>query len=513
MPTLLPIFPDAMVDDGMAQRSELTRRQFLFVGAGAGAALQPVQRRRQPNIIVIVADDLGWGEVDAQEKQEIPTPHLLSLVRNGVRCTNGYVSAPVCSPSRAGLMTGRYQTRFGHEFNALGTQNNEPEIGLPLSEKTIADHLKGQGYVTGMVGKWHLGGAPRFHPLRRGFDEFFGFLHEGHFYVPPPYAGVVSMLHVTSLPEGAPADRVREGDYIFSSELGRTEDLYDAENPLLRGWEPVHESGYLTDALAREAAAFIDRHAAKPFFLHLPFNAPHCPLQAPPRYMEPFQQVADMRRRIFAGMVAALDAAVGTVLAKLREKRLEEDTLIVFLSDHGGNTKELTSSNAPFQGGKGSLLEGGIRVPFFLQWKGRLPAGRIYEHPVSALDILPTALGAAGGRSQPGNLDGVDLLPFLAGGSGTKPPHESLYWRYGENSAVRSGKWKLLRRPAAGGGARFALYDLAADAGETRDVASANPAVAARLQKQMIDYQSQMAEPLWRAKFNRPTNWPLDLIR
>ena len=488
----------------------MTRRSFLFAGAGAGALQAGLRQSRKPNVILIVADDLGWGELGSHNSRDIPAPNLLSLARNGTQFTNGYVSAPVCSPSRAGLLTGRYQTRFGHEFNALGVQNLEPGIGLPLSEQTLADHLKREGYVTGMVGKWHLGASRPFHPLRRGFDEFFGFLQEGHFYVPPPYPGVVSWLNVTSLPGGE--SRLQHGDYVFSSELGRTEDLYDDENPILRGWKPVRETGYLTDALVREAASFIDRHAGEPFFLYLPFNAPHCPMQSPPKYMEAFQGIGDIHRRIFAGMMSAMDEGVGTVLRKLREKHLEEDTLIIFLSDNGGNTKELTSSNAPLRGGKGSLYEGGIRVPFFVQWKGHIPAARAFAHPVIALDVVPTALAAAGAASLPNHLDGVNLLPFLTG-SKKAAPHDTLFWRSGDNIALRSGDWKLIRQGSQGGKAAFALYDLAKDIGETRDLAAGNPDQAARLQEQISRYNSQMVEPLWRTKFNRPLNWPLDLIR
>lgn len=483
---------------------KVTRRHFL---AGcAGAVMQP-GRRRKPNVILIVADDLGWGEVGSHDHQEIPTPNLLSLARSGVRFTDGYVSAPVCSPSRAGLLTGRYQTRFGHEFNPLGVQSLKPGIGLPLTEKTMADHLKGQGYATGMIGKWHLGASAPFHPLRRGFDEFFGFLQEGHFYVPPPYSGVVSWLNVTSLADGG--NRLKHGNYIFSTELGRTEDAYDDENPILRGWKPARETGYLTDALAREAAGFIDRHAGEPFFLYLPFNAPHCPMQVPPKYMEPFRQIGDIHRRIFAGMVYAMDEAVGTVLRKLREKDLEEDTLIVFLSDNGGNTKELTSSNAPLRGGKGSLYEGGIRIPFFMQWKGHIPAGRVFGHPVIALDVLPTALAAAGMASAPGNLDGVNLLPFLNSG---EAPHDGLFWRCG-GMAVRQGDWKLIRQARKQGEAQLELYNLAADMCETRNLAAERPETAARLQERMTQYNSRMAAPLWRTEFNRPLNWPLDLMK
>ena len=447
----------------------LSRRVFLAGSATAGLSAQA----RRPNIVIILADDLGHGECGFQGMNgDIPTPNIDSISSNGVRFTQAYVSAPYCFPSRAGLMTGRYQTRFGHEMNVVGVKNNAPGIGLPLSEKTMAGRLKAAGYSTACVGKWHLGGQAEYHPQRRGFDEFFGFLHEGHFYYPPPFRGAVTRLRTNEPP-------------------------YDEGNPVMRGSDPIEETAYLTDAFAREATAFIDRQsaAARPFFLYLPFNAIHSPMQAPVPLVRAFPRIQDEQRRLFAAMLAAMDRAVGVVLAKLRERGLENDTLIFFLSDNGGPAAELTSSNAPLRGGKGQLWEGGIRVPFCLQWKGRIQT-QTFEQPVIALDILPTALAAAGASAAPG-LDGRNLIPYLTGQAVTGPPHTTLFWRYGRNIALRKGKYKLLRQSQPQGDGPFQLFDLTVDQTESSDLSSALPDVAAELRRDMEQLNAAMKPPLW----------------
>jgi arylsulfatase A-like enzyme len=426
---------------------------------------------RQPNILIILSDDHGYADVGFHGCRDIPTPNLDSLARSGVRFSNGYVSGPYCSPTRAGLLTGRYQQRFGHEFNP-GTTDSE-NFGLPLSETTIADRLKSAGYVTGIVGKWHLGGAPRFHPQRRGFDEFFGFLGGGHPYFP------------------------------------------DQGAPIYRGTETVVEQKYLTDAFAREAVSFVERHKKDPFLLYLAFNAVHTPMHATDERLRQFASITDESRRKYAAMLTALDEGVGKVLDTLRAAGLERDTLIVFLSDNGGPTMPGTTINAsrndPLRGSKRTTLEGGIRVPFVLSWKGSLPEGVVYEQPVIQLDILPTVLAAAGVKPESvGKLDGVNLLPFVKGeSSGT--PHDALYWRLGEQSAVRRGDWKLVRydRTADDANARSdahteakvtqpRLYNLARDPSEKEDLATAHPEKVAELQSLWNSWADQLKEPLWR---------------
>jgi len=440
----------------------MKRRAFLRDTAGLlGASLAPSlpgvapqqpgsPPGRKPNIVLIVADDLGYANMGSQGLKDIPTPHIDSLAKNGVRFTNAYVSCPVCSPTRAGLMTGRYQQRFGHEFNPGPAEQADGNFGLPLSEVTLADRLKTLGYSTGAVGKWHLGYRPEFHPQKRGFDEFFGFLGGAH-----PY---------------------------FTAGSG---------NPILRGVEPVEEKEYLTEAFAREAGSFLDRRKNSPFFLYLAFNAVHAPMQAPERQLARFATLADPQRRTYAGMLGALDDAVGLVLAKLRQAGLEQNTLILFVSDNGGPTRVTTSRNDPLDGYKGQVLEGGIRVPFLMQWRGRLPAGRVYDRPVIALDIHPTVVAAAGG-TLPANLDGVNLLPHVTGDQQDEP-HQALYWRFGAQYAIRQGDWKLAKiaeEPPR-------LYNLARDIGESKDLAAVHPDKLRELEAAYSTWNRQLAAPRW----------------
>ena len=230
------------------------------------ALTMPAPAAERPNVVILLADDLGYGELGCQGNPEIPTPHIDSIARNGVRFTEGYVTAPNCSPSRAGLLTGRIRTRFGHEFNPIGARNEDPDAGLPLEQKTLANVLHDAGYATAAIGKWHLGGTAACHPLRRGFDEFFGFLHEGHFFVPPPYRGVTTMLRRKALPDGREGRWASpDGRLVLSTHMGHDEPPYDADNPILRGGQPVAENAYLTDALAREAGVAVGRSGGRTF--------------------------------------------------------------------------------------------------------------------------------------------------------------------------------------------------------------------------------------------------------
>ena len=264
-----------------------------------------------PNLIILLADDLGYGELGCQGNKEIPTPHIDGIAKRGVRFTQGYVTAPNCSPSRAGLLTGKYGTRFGHEFNPTGAKNEEPGFGLPLSQKTLADSLQKAGYVNGLIGKWHLGGTAPYHPFRRGFDEFFGFTHEGHYFVPEPWKGTTTWLRRSVLPGGGKGRRAFEKVIYSTHMVGGNEPDYDANNPIVRGSQPIQEEEYFTDAITRESIDFIDRHADKPFFLFVSYNAVHSPLQAADKYMNKFKHIEDIQRRIFAAMLANLDDSVG----------------------------------------------------------------------------------------------------------------------------------------------------------------------------------------------------------
>jgi len=406
---------------------------------------------RKPNILLIVGDDMGYADVGCHGCKDIPTPAIDALAKAGVRATSGYVSGPYCSPTRAGLLTGRYQQRFGHEFNP----GAGPELGLLVTETTLADRLKAAGYTTGMVGKWHLGSAAKFHPQQRGFQEFFGFLGGAHSY--------------------------------FNGK------------GVLRGTEPAGEKDYLTDAFGREAVAFIDRHQRTPFFLYLTFNAVHTPMEATDKYLARFPKIADKQRRTYAGMMAAMDDAIAAVMAKLRAANLEENTLVFFISDNGGPTMPGTTINAsrndPLRGSKRQTLEGGIRVPFIVQWKGRLPAGKTYDQPIIQLDIAATALAAAGVDIKPDwKLDGVNLLPYLDG-SNTKAPHDALYWRFGDMMALRQGDWKLVQYDKSG----RKLYHLGKDIGEADDLAAKDPDRVKTMTVLWDQWNAELVKPRWGA--------------
>ena len=447
----------------------------------------------RPNVVLIVVDDLGYGELGCYGGREIPTPNIDALAARGTRFTSGYVTAPFCAASRAALLTGRYQTRFGFEYNPIGAKNSMPGIGLPVAEKTIADRLRDSGYATGLVGKWHLGGTAEFHPQRRGFDEFFGFLHEGHYYVPGPWQGVTTWLRKKTLPDGGKGRwSSPDGRIVWSTQSGHNEHEYDTDNPLLRSSQPVDEKANLTDVFTREACDFIGRHQAQPFFLYLAYNAVHSPMQGADQYMKKFAHMEDIQRRIFAAMLSHLDDSVGQVLSKLRESGTEENTIVVFLSDNGGPTKELTASNTPLRGGKGELLEGGIRVPFIVSWKNHIPSGKEMGAPVTSMDATATALDLAKVASEKTKTDGVSLLPLLTG-QREQFSERPLFWRVGKQNAMRLGDWKLERS-----GKEWQLYDLAHDIGEATNLAPREPARVQQMSALWDKWNAEQIEPLWR---------------
>jgi arylsulfatase A-like enzyme len=410
----------------------------------------------RPNIIIFLADDLGYADLGCQGCKDIPTPHIDSLARNGVRFTDGYATHPVCAPSRAALMTGMYQHRFGFEHNPGPERFAAPNFGLPRSVPTLAEKLKAAGYATGMIGKWHLGFKEGLRPWERGFEYFFGFLGGARSYYP---------------------DNPREQDPL-----------------LCNGRIVTDEKEYLTDAFAREAVAFIDRSKDKPWFLYLAFNAVHAPLEATEKYISRLPNLSNTRR-VYGGMLVAMDDAVGRVLAKVRKLNQEQNTLIFLFSDNGGPTPQTTSRNDPLRGYKGQMFEGGIRVPFLMQWKGVVPGGKVYEKPVMAFDIYATVLAAAKipiSSDQP--LDGVNLIPFVTGQE-KGSPHEVLFWRSGLQHAVRMGDWKLVHDGRAGG--QEMLFNLAEDVGETRDLAGEKPEVLRQLGALYEQWDKQMMPPQW----------------
>lgn len=475
----------------LIQRLMIALLSILCICA-IGVRLATAAEAARPNVVLIVADDLGYGELGCYGGKEIPTPHLDALAAGGVRFTSGYVTAPFCAASRAALLTGRYQTRFGFEFNPIGAKNFVPGIGLPTNQRTLADRLRDAGYTTAIVGKWHQGGTAEFHPQRRGFDEFFGFLGEGHYYVPPPWNGVTTWLRRRTLPDGGEGRWTSpDGRTVWSTHLRSNEPEYDANNPLLRSSQPVDERANLTDAFTREACDFITRHREQPFFLYLAYNAVHSPMQGADDYMQKFAAIEDVQRRIFAAMLAQLDDSVGQVLDALRAGGVEQNTLVIFISDNGGPTKELTSSNAPLRGGKGELWEGGIRVPLIVSWPAHAAAGRTVDVPTSSMDATATALEVAGaiGNSP---LDGVSLLPLITGKS-EAAPHEALFWRVGKQNALRRGDWKLVRD-----GGPWKLFNLADDIGEIVDLATKQPKRVQELDGLWARWNAEQVEPLWK---------------
>ncbi len=428
-----------------------------------------------PNLIVILVDDLGYADTGFNGTTDLATPHLDQLAAQGVVCTNAYVTYAVCGPSRAGLITGRYQDRFGANLNPTANPA-VPNNGVPTSEQNIAELLAPVGYTSAAVGKWHLGTHPDLRPLERGFDHFFGFLAGGLDYFPENLT-----LHDLSEVNGAWAwhrTKLVRGDTPIENNTWRTD--------------------YLTEELSAEADAFLrDHHTTNPddpFFLYLAYNAPHTPMQARQRDLDRFPHITDNRRKTYAAMVATVDDGVGMLLDTLNELDLDEDTLIVFLSDNGGATNN-GSINAPLRGHKSDFFDGGLRVPFVVRWPGVLPAGTRYDHPVSALDIAATIVDLADAPVAPERpLDGVNLVPYLTGDN-TDRPHEALYWYMIERGrlAARIGDLKFIQLED---GTPPMLFDLAADVGEATNLHNARPDDTATLRDRFDVWAEPMVLPL-----------------
>lgn len=431
----------------------------LLLGFAAVVVLSPVfaASAAKPNILLIVSDDHGYADTGFQGGRDIPTPHLDQLAKTGLRFTNGYVTHPFCSPTRAGLMTGRYQQRFGHERNPYYDPSDHRE-GLPTGETLLPAHLQRGGYVTGWIGKWHLGAAPEFAPTRRGFKETYGFIGGGH--------------------------RYRE--WTVNPKVEYTV-------PIERNGQPADIPPHLTPAFGVEAAAFIRRHAEEPWFLYLAFNAPHTPHEPTPERLARFAAIADPVRQKYAAQLSLMDDAIGTALAALRDTGQQGRTLVFFFSDNGGPISVNGSRNDPLRGAKGSVYEGGVRVPFLIAWPDRIPAGRTDERVVSSLDVFATALAVAG-VPMPADrkYDSVNLVPYLTGAKAGQP-HDRLFWRSGALLAVREGKWKLVRQ----GAQPDELYDLQADIAESRNVAGANAAVAKGLGATLDAWNRELIDPVF----------------
>ncbi len=428
---------------------------FLAYGIGFGSYGQD----QKPNIILMLADDLGYADLSLTGSQQIQTPHIDRIASEGVQFTQGYVSAPVCSPSRAGLLTGKNQVAFGYDNNLAENQPGfDPAFaGLPVEQKTIADRLKEAGYVTGLVGKWHLGSQDQFHPVNRGFDEFWGYLGGGHHY--------------------------------FKSDVEGKGYLA----PLSSNYKEPQAITYLTDDKGDECVDFIKRHRDEPFFLFASFNAPHSPLQATEEDLLLFDHIQDPDRKTYLAMVHRLDQNVGKILDALQSEGLEENTIVVFLSDNGGPVDNNASLNAPFNGQKGILLEGGLRVPFMMKWPAKIPANSRYHQAVTSLDLMPTFLEAVGmDPEEIEELEGKNLLPYALGNE-EKAPHNILKWRFTISAGILEDNWKLIRLPDR----LPLLFDLSKDPSELENLSLKHPEITQSLLKKLGDWDLALPHPLF----------------
>ncbi|MBI1354549.1 MAG: sulfatase-like hydrolase/transferase [Acidobacteria bacterium] len=442
-----------------------SRRAFLSASAAALSACRTAESR--PNIVVLFADDLGYGDLGCFGAHDIRTPRLDRLASQGVRLTNHLVAAPVCSPSRAGLLTGRYPARVGIE-GVL--RDHHDELPFPDSEQTLAERLRQGGYATALIGKWHLGMSPESRPNRRGFDYFWGFLN-----------GTI--------------------DYFTHESRGGG---WTGRPALFRNDEPIKAEGYFPELLQEEAVRWIEADHDRPFFLYASFALPHTPLQAPPRWLDEYAGLEDQSRATYAAMVSCLDDGVGRILDALDRKGLAENTLVLFLSDHGwarlGGRRHDSSAgdNGPFQGGKYELTEGGLRTPCIVRWPGRIQPGVASRELTWTLDWFPTLAGLAGAPDLPRNpLDGRDIAPALT--DGAEIPERTLYWRFADDVvktpfslAARRGAWKYLRV-----GETERLFDLEADPGERNDLAAAEPQRFAELRAAAERWNQSMGPWDW----------------
>ena len=420
-----------------------------------------------PNIIVIISDDQGYADVGFHGSKEIFTPNIDRIANNGVFFTEGYVSYAVCSPSRAGLITGRYQNRFGYTRNIL-LAPKDSLMGLPLTEQTLPEVLNNVNYKTKAIGKWHLGAHESLVPEKRGFDEFFGFLIGGHRYFPDD-------LTLNDLTE---ARRQMDG-YITR--------IYD-------NGKRIDTKKYLTEELSDNAVNFIDDNSDNPFFIYLSYNAPHTPLQATQRDLERNSHIDIEKRRTYAAMVSSMDDGIGLILDKLEEKNISDNTIVIFFSDNGGVEWYNFSDNGPLRGIKGDFFEGGIRVPFVMQWPKKIRAGIKYDKPIIALDIFATVASAAKAEKYIKNkIDGVNLLPYLNGDK-NESPHEYLYWKNPDKDidVVRDERYKYLRIKN-----EEYVFDLKNDMSEESNIIDSSKPIYNRLKSKFKEWEKDMIDPIF----------------
>lgn len=440
----------------------------VFTVLGCMQEKKKTSQKNHPNVIVIMTDDLGYVDVGFNGSVEIPTPNIDRIAQQGVKFTNGYTPYSVCSPSRAGFITGRYQQRFGYERNAQ-YRPNDPNMGLPQTEKIIPEVIGQVGYTSGVIGKWHLGAHISNHPLNRGFDFFYGHLGGGHRYFPE--------------------ELTIEDSYSINDEP------LSYRTWIMRDHQAEKTDEYLTDEFSNEAVKFVEKNKEGPFFLYLAYNAPHGPLQATQKYLDRFDHIEGKKRKTYAAMVSAVDDGVGRILDRLESLGIAENTMIFFLSDNGGPEPNNASNNGPLREGKSSIYEGGNRVPFAMQWTSQI-APMVYEYPISSLDILPT-IAALTHAPLPADkpLDGVNIIPFLKGEKQGRP-HQTLYVRKFDNDlySVRDGDMKLVTKKK---NSLKELYNLQEDLGEENDLASEFPEEVKRLDSLRQNWDSQLIDPIF----------------
>ena len=468
---------------------------------------------RPPNIVLIVADDLGYNDLSIDgggvAGDAVPTPNINSIAANGIRFNRSYAGNATCSPSRAALLTGRYPTRFGFEFTSvpltfsrvIASSKNagiHPSIyhaereqampayeaqGVPTSEISIARLLKQSGYRTLHVGKWHLGENQQFRPNAHGFDQSLGFLAGGSMFLPEDDPQVVNAQQ-----EFDPIDKFLWAVAPFGVRFNDS--------------EPFKPSGYMTDYLTDEALQAIKANREQPFFLYLAYNAPHTPLQATKADYDALPQIKDHTRRVYGGMIRSLDRNIGRVLDELKQQGLDDNTLVIFTSDNGGaNYIGLDGLNHPYRGWKATFFEGGVRVPMFMQWPGKIAAGSHFDAAVSHFDIFATAAAAANAALPSDRIiDGVDLLPF-AQGKQQGAPHEQLFWRSGAYQAVQAGDWKLQVNATQ---QLDWLYNIKDDPTEQHNLASARPEQVQALKNRLASFNQTQQAPLWPAVLEAP---------
>jgi arylsulfatase A-like enzyme len=458
----------------------------LLASACAGQAAPDQQQTavalsKKPNIVVILADDLGYADISSYGGTRIQTPNIDRIAQSGIVFTDAYSAAPVCSPSRAGLNTGRHPDRFGFEYNnGPARRDIEENLGLPTGEITLAKALKGQGYRTGLVGKWHLGSNDDFYPTNRGYDEFVGLLTGATSYMNPQAPGARYVQ-----PEGS--------DAVPPPRRGAPNKIY--EGPQRSAVE--NEDRYLTEYFGERAVEFIKRNAAQeaPYFLYAAFTAPHDPLQTTQKYYDRFPLIKDEGMRVYASMISALDDQVGAILDAVEASGENGDTMVYFMSDNGCAAYiQGICACEPLRGGKLSHYEGGVRVPFMVRWPNQIEGKKVYREVVSTMDVFTTSLTAAGGKLPADRVyDGVDLTPFLKD-AGQGIPHDALMWRRAPHASIRKGDWKLWKSLD---GKFTLLFNLKSDPNEATNVADREPAKLKELSDAFDQWAKDLKDPAW----------------